>query len=689
MTLPRIEKTRSRRWIGTALTALLLACSAVAQTQDPPKKKDQPARPAQPAGQSHSAPAGGGQAQQAPSRPSNPAPAQAQPAQQAPSRPSHSDSGQQGTPQNSNRPDRPDRSNSGQGNPQNTNRPDSQSTHQNPVQSNPVPQGTPQNMNRPDRSNSGQGNPQNTNRPDSQGTPQNMNRPDRPSNGQGNPQNMNRPDSQSTPQYPLRPSNQGSGQGMPQQNMNRPDRPNTGGQPNNNQPNNPGRPGFGGSIYQQNNQRPGNPGGGSGRPETVRTQNGGMVHRDAGGQVREVHTPGGAVITHQSNGARRIEMTRPGNRVIVTDSHGRGGYIQRPLMVSNRQYMQRTYSVRGVAYARVYRPVTYRGISLSIYTPTRYYRPAFYAYVYNPWARPVYYDWAWSGRPWYGYYSGYFSPYPSYASPTLWLTDYLFGMMLERAYESRVDSAAYASGQVGLTPDVKQAVADEVRRQLELERAEGQSQNGMYSDTPSIFADNARHVFVAYQPLGVNSNAGDCMISEGDVLQLYGNPGPSAVNAEVVILASKGMDCRRGAIASVPIQELQEMQNEMRATLDQGLTEFQSRNGKGGLPPLPPATDGVVNASFAGSVTPDANVVSELSQVAQEADRSEQDVVRQIDAPQAGGSGPITISFGQSIDEVVSILNQPEKIVDLGAKKIYVYKDMKITFTDGRVSDVQ
>ena len=30
-----------------------------------------------------------------------------------------------------------------------------------------------------------------------------------------------------------------------------------------------------------------------------------------------------------------------------------------------------------------------------------------------------------------------------------------------------------------------------------------------------------------------------------------------------------------------------------------------------------------------------------------------------------------------------------DKIIDLGAKKTYVYKDLKITFTDGKVSDVQ
>jgi hypothetical protein len=52
-------------------------------------------------------------------------------------------------------------------------------------------------------------------------------------------------------------------------------------------------------------------------------------------------------------------------------------------------------------------------------------------------------------------------------------------------------------------------------------------------------------------------------------------------------------------------------------------------------------------------------------------------------------AGPVTIALGQTIAEVESINGKPDKIIDLGAKKIYVYKDMKITFTDGKVSDVQ
>jgi hypothetical protein len=50
---------------------------------------------------------------------------------------------------------------------------------------------------------------------------------------------------------------------------------------------------------------------------------------------------------------------------------------------------------------------------------------------------------------------------------------------------------------------------------------------------------------------------------------------------------------------------------------------------------------------------------------------------------------PQTIQAGQTIDEVVAALGQPEKIVNLGVKQIYVYKDLKVTFMNGKVSDVQ
>jgi NAD-dependent oxidoreductase involved in siderophore biosynthesis len=48
-----------------------------------------------------------------------------------------------------------------------------------------------------------------------------------------------------------------------------------------------------------------------------------------------------------------------------------------------------------------------------------------------------------------------------------------------------------------------------------------------------------------------------------------------------------------------------------------------------------------------------------------------------------------TIALGQTRAQVEEILGKPERIVDLGAKVMYVYKDMKVTFVDGKVTDVQ
>lgn len=50
---------------------------------------------------------------------------------------------------------------------------------------------------------------------------------------------------------------------------------------------------------------------------------------------------------------------------------------------------------------------------------------------------------------------------------------------------------------------------------------------------------------------------------------------------------------------------------------------------------------------------------------------------------------PQTIEKGQTTDQVQAALGKPEKIVNLGTKQIYIYKDMKVTFLNGKVSDVQ
>ena len=58
-------------------------------------------------------------------------------------------------------------------------------------------------------------------------------------------------------------------------------------------------------------------------------------------------------------------------------------------------------------------------------------------------------------------------------------------------------------------------------------------------------------------------------------------------------------------------------------------------------------------------------------------------------AQQAPAAEPQTIEKGQTPDQVQGSLGKPDKIVNLGSKQIWVYKDLKVTFVNGKVSDVQ
>jgi hypothetical protein len=58
-------------------------------------------------------------------------------------------------------------------------------------------------------------------------------------------------------------------------------------------------------------------------------------------------------------------------------------------------------------------------------------------------------------------------------------------------------------------------------------------------------------------------------------------------------------------------------------------------------------------------------------------------------APAAPAGPPATVEIGQTPDQVTAILGQPEKIINLGPKQIYVYKDLKVTFVKGKVTDAQ
>jgi hypothetical protein len=117
------------------------------------------------------------------------------------------------------------------------------------------------------------------------------------------------------------------------------------------------------------------------------------------------------------------------------------------------------------------------------------------------------------------------------------------------------------------------------------------------------------------------------------------------------------------------------------------------------LPAVPPsAAAPPTKAAFAmDAPPPDATASTQINQSWGESDKAEQEVAGQV-APDGGGAAappaapagpPPSIEVGQTIDQVTAAIGQPQKIVNLGTKKIYVYKDSKITFKDGKVSNVE
>jgi hypothetical protein len=144
------------------------------------------------------------------------------------------------------------------------------------------------------------------------------------------------------------------------------------------------------------------------------------------------------------------------------------------------------------------------------------------------------------------------------------------------------------------------------------------------------------------------------------------------------------------------------MQNHMRETLDQGLSDLRAKQGQNGIPAVPKAAAAEpVKTGFAEiAPPPDPNVRTELAAQSKEADQADREATAEAGGPNAGAGGagdapavaaatPKTTAIGQTIDQVVATLGQPKNIVDLGAKKIYIYQDLKITFKDGKVSDVR
>ena len=451
------------------------------------------------------------------------------------------------------------------------------------------------------------------------------------------------------------------------------------------------------------------------------TKSGSAVRTRANGRVSDVHDAKRGMDVHNNlGGGRRVSVQRrDGSRVFA--ERGRPGYVERGYHFHGHDYARRSYFYHGHEYNRFYRGYGYRGLMLNVYAPGFYFAPGFYGWAYNPWAAPIAFGWGWGvGNPWFGFYGGYFQPYPVYPSAAFWLTDYIISQDLAAAYaahqEAQEEAGAPppAGGQPALTPEVKQMIADEVKNQLALENQEAQQNAASQDVDPGssgiarLLSDGRPHVFVAGGNLDVTDTSGqECVVSDGDTLQLRDAPAADATSANLVILSSKGNpECNISLTVQVQLTDLQEMQNHMRETIDQGLKDLQDKQGSGGLPAAPPSAKAApVQSQYAAvAPPPEPNLGADIQAQNQQAADAEKDVTAEASqeggtaapggmaaatAPPAPAPAPASVELGQTVDSVQAALGTPTRIANLGTKVIYYYNGMKVTFKDGKVSDVQ
>jgi hypothetical protein len=347
------------------------------------------------------------------------------------------------------------------------------------------------------------------------------------------------------------------------------------------------------------------PGGGA----EYRNANGQKVITNASGKVQRIEAPRGLagtskmVINHGPRGGRYVETGRPGARVV---SYGPNrGFVERPLRPG---YISRTYVSGGRSYARVYREYNYHGVAYYRYVPGIYYGPRFYGWAVTPWGMPVYYGWGGPmAAPWFGFYGGYFSPYPYYASPDMWLTDYLITENMRLAYENEQAAndqnpppPAYGQqNSTPLSPEVKAAIANQVKQQLADEQAAGNSAGGNPpvpnnpevpnpqpgpggEQVPDALSPTER-VFVVASNLDLTPSGGgqECSLSPGDVLMRLSDTPDANQNVMASVQSSKQGGCATGQTVAVSVQDLQEMHNHFREQLDSGLGQLAGGQVKG------------------------------------------------------------------------------------------------------------
>ena len=118
------------------------------------------------------------------------------------------------------------------------------------------------------------------------------------------------------------------------------------------------------------------------------------------------------------------------------------------------------------------------------------------------------------------------------------------------------------------------ALTQEVRQDLNEEAAD-QRAGAPSSGPPPLFQGPFPRLLLAGAPANAWSGNREWPLAPGDVLRIAGPPAPGAAYATVELLSSRGRNGVRGTQLTVGLEDLMEMQNQMRAGLDEDLADLQ------------------------------------------------------------------------------------------------------------------
>jgi hypothetical protein len=183
--------------------------------------------------------------------------------------------------------------------------------------------------------------------------------------------------------------------------------------------------------------------------------------------------------------------------------------------------------------------------------------------------------------------------------------------------EFNADAAAAA-----LPPDVKQLISDDIKAQIEEEKAAASAPaSDAGTDQVPAALDPKHRVFIVSATIDVPADGDTCSLTPGDIVQRQEDDPGDDKAVKVKVLSAKSQDCTVGSLPRVQVTDLQDMHNDFREKISTGMDTLAK--GGNGLPKPPDATH-KINPD--GQAQPDLAADDDLKAQQADADAADKEV---------------------------------------------------------------